>query len=356
MDIALFHTTLPQPDRKPGGVEVAVHRLANALVRIGNAVTVYSSTDAPDQRLYDHEQLLASRPMTHQHRLVRLFVLPALLNSMSFNDPDVLHLHGDDWFFVSRPAPTVRTFHGSAWEEASSAESWLRRLEQLFIYPLEHAADQMATLSAAIGAKTARIYDTAHRVDNGVDLDRFHPGPKTDDPSILFVGTWGGRKRGRFLYETFVEDVLPEVPSATLYMVADQCPDHDRVRFFPRPSDEKLAALYRQAWVFAYPSVYEGFGIPYLEAMASGTAVLCTPNDGADYVLDEGAYGVLSDDDGFGRHLLRLLQDDEHRDAFVHRGLDRAQSFSWIEVAKQHEQIYRKAVDASLSTEPSLDA
>lgn len=347
MDIALFHSTLPDPDRKPGGVEIAVHRLANALVGTGNDVTVYSSTTAPDERAYTHERLFPGRSITHESRLVRLFFLPGLLNAIPFEEHDVLHLHGDDWFFVSRPTPTVRTFHGSAWEEAQSADSWTRRLEQYCIYPLEQLSDRIATLSAAVGPNTAAIYDTPHLVDNGVDLDRFHPGPKTPSPSVLFVGTWEGRKRGRFLFQTFVHEVLPHVPDATLYMVADHCPDHDQVEHVSRPSDEELAALYRTAWVFAHPSVYEGFGIPYVEAMASGTAVLCSPNDGARYVLDDYRFGVVSKDETFGRNLLRLLRDDEHRREVAEQGLERSRAFSWTEVAKQHEALYRQALDTT---------
>jgi glycosyltransferase involved in cell wall biosynthesis len=220
----------------------------------------------------------------------------------------------------------------------------MRSLEQYFVYPLEQLADRASTISAAVGPNTADIYDIPHLVDNGVDLDLFFPGAKTPSPSILFVGTWDGRKRGRFLFDKFTNDVLPQIPNATLYMVTDQCPDHPQVERIDRPTDEELASLYRSAWVFAYPSVYEGFGIPYVEAMASGTAVLCSPNDGAEYVLDNYEYGVVADDESFGEALVQLLRDEDHRRLVVEQGLKRAQSFSWIEVAKQHERLYRKAL------------
>lgn len=348
MRIALYHTTLPQPSRKPGGVEMTVHRLANALEGLGNMVTVFSSTAAPETRQYHHNQLLPNYPGAHENRPMRLLGLPLFLNCVSFDDYDVLHLHGDDWFFVSRAVPTVRTFHGSAWEEAQSADSWRRSVEQYCVYPLEHLSNQIATLSAAVGPRTSHLYDVERIVDNGVDLERFHPGQKTNAPSILFVGTWEGRKRGRFLFETFVDDVLPQVPEATLYMVVDRCPDHSQVVQVDRPPDEELAALYRRAWVFAYPSVYEGFGIPYIEAMASGTAVLCSPNDGAEYVLDNYSYAAVSRDEAFGTTLVDLLLDANRRRDLVERGLQRAQSFSWSAVAKQHESLYRRAIDRDL--------
>lgn len=356
MQIALFHTTLPQPDRKPGGVAVAVDRLANALVKIGNEVTVYSLTDAPEDHRYAHERVLDDAPVGPRSRLARLLLLPALLNGFSFNQHDVLHLHGDDWFYLSRSIPTIRTFHGSALEEAQSADHWARALEQLFVYPLEHLADHMATLSAAVGPRTARIYDTPHLADNGVNRNTFHPGPKTPTPSVVYIGTWDGRKRGRFLYQTFVEEVLPQVPGARLHMVSDACPSHDQVVHHDRPNDEELAALYRKAWVFAYPSRYEGFGIPYLEAMASGTAVLTSPNQGARYVLDDGTYGVVSEDESFGTDLIRLLQDSDRRETLVRRGLERTRAFSWTSVAERHETLYRQAVRRSEHHEDAVPA
>ena len=90
---------------------------------------------------------------------------------------------------------------------------------------------------------------------------------------------------------------------------------------------KQLAALYREAWVFAYPSVYEGFGIPYIEAMASGTAVLCSPNDGANYVLEEGAYGSVVEDQAFASELVELLTNDEKRLLMIEKGLDTSSIF-----------------------------
>ena len=284
MRIALFHSTLPSPTRKVGGVEVVVHQLANHLVHAGHAVTVFSLSPRPDDARYDHKQLFARWPRLITSPFLRLFVLPILLNGVSFRDYDVVHFHGDDWFYLRRSVPSVRTLHGSALEEARTARSWKRRLVQRLLYPLEHLAVRLSTTALAIGPKTARLYPRTVLVNNGVDLTRFRPGPKSPQPRILFVGTWGGRKRGEFLFDLFRDQVLPVVPDATLVMVCDHvsdaCASHPNVAFHARPSDEQLAQLYREAWVFAFPSTYEGFGLPYVESMASGTAVLTSPNDG----------------------------------------------------------------------------
>jgi glycosyltransferase involved in cell wall biosynthesis len=358
MKVALFHTTLPEPTRKVGGVEAVVHRLGNALAQTGeHDVTVFSLTPRPADALYEHVRLFPRLPWLATNSLLRWFVLPVLLNLLRFRGYDVLHLHGDDWFFVRRSVPTIRTMHGSALHEAKTATSRKRRWAQRLLYPLEHLSVRLATAAAAIGPETAQLYRIPTVINNGVDLSLFSPGTKTAAPSILFVGTWAGRKRGAFLYDRFVHEVIPSVPDATLHLVtdtvSDACAAHPQVVHHRRPSDAALAALYRQSWVFAYPSTYEGFGLPYLESMASGTPVLCSPNHGADYVLDGGRYGRVVEDGDFGPALVDLLRDGAARQTYEAYGLDRVHQFDWSVVADAHGALYRQAVGApSLPSQP----
>ena len=344
MNIALFHVTLPVPGEKPGGVSVAVHRLAEALsTHPEDTVTVFSLTDAPPAPTYRHVQLFSGSEWL-QSPPASYAALPLFLNTVSFEDFDVLHLHGDDWFFVRRSLPTVRTMHGSALREARFATSLKRRISQRLIYPFEQLSARLSTLTLAVGPDTARLYNTPFVVGNGVDLNHFRPGAKTSFPSVLFVGTWRGRKRGHFLYDTFTRQVAPQHPDARLYMVSDECPSHEQVIHVPHPSDDALAELYRESWVFAYPSVYEGFGIPYLEAMASGTAILCSPNEGASFVLDDGAYAWIRPDEDFGESLVRLLNDTSARQALAEKGRERALDFTWPRIASQHRALYKDAI------------
>ncbi len=346
MKIALFHTTLPEPGRKPGGVEIAVHRLANELANNPqDEVTVLSLTEPPADARYKHQHLFPEKTGLRDNQIKRLFVLPFMLNFVDLKAFDVIHLHGDDWFLFNRGIASVRTLHGSALFEARSATSVKRKASQYLVYPLEHLAKKLATRPLAVGPETAEVYSIPDLANNGVNLDLFSVGEKAPHPQILYIGTWEGRKRGGFMFEQFTKHVLPMCPEAELVMVCDREVDHPSVTNYHFPDDETLAGLYRRAWVFAYPSVYEGFGIPYIEAMASGTAVLCSPNDGANYVLDGGTYGMIVKDDIFASQLVSLLTDASLRDQMVAKGLARANTFSWQAVAAQHRSMYAAAIN-----------
>ena len=353
MKVAIFHTTLPEPGRKLGGVELTVHRLANALVEYeGLDITVFSSGPRPADALYQHR--LFARGLWRR-RPLRLTMAPLAMNFTDFSEFDVLHLHGDDWFFLNRRIPTLRTMHGSALQEARSATTRKRKLLQYAVYPLEHLSVRLATSSLAVGTETGRLYGIAELGDNGVDLARFRPQPKSPTPLLFFVGSWRGRKRGEFAFRSFVDHVLPLYPEAQLYMASDRAPEHPNVIRGGFPSDAELAEWLGRAWIFAYPSSYEGFGIPYIEALASGTAIVTTRNSGAEYVLDGGRYGRITTDAEFGPALVALLADAEERRRLEEIGREYVQRFSWQNVAARHAEVYRSlAANSRSGTRPDV--
>lgn len=333
---------MPEPHRKPGGVDVFVDRLANRLAWRGHAVTVFSYSGSPQGSAYASIRL---SPTSHAHdKLARMALVPLALNRLDTSAVDVLHLHGDDWFFTSRRVPTVRTFHGSALHEARTATGMKRRVSQTITFGLEIVASHLATASYMGAPPQEAAYRLAGVLPYAVDVPTDANMTRVGAPMVLFVGTWGGRKRGRLLYEAFQRDVLPKLPNAELHMVSDECPPGPNVTWWDRPDVARLDELYRRAWVFCLPSSYEGFGLPYAEAMAAGTPVVATPNPGAKYVLDGGRFGSIVADDQLGRRLAEVLADEALRSRLAYASRQRAQEFSWEAATDAHQHAYEEAI------------
>jgi phosphatidylinositol alpha-mannosyltransferase len=339
--LAMWHSTLPALGRKLGGVEVHVHRLSNRLVERGHDVTVFSLTTAPDDALYRHTRV-TSRDI-HQSKLKRLTFGSLLLNRVEFRG-DVVHLHGDDWFYLNRRLPTVRTFYGSSWREAQSASAVRRRVIQTLIFPAELLAARLATKTYVISPDLAKLYGADGLIPCAVDVPTRFEVRRDGAPTILFVGTWEGRKRGAALHSAFQQYVLPRIPDARLLMVCDREVYGPGVEWIEFPSDDELRKLYGRAHVFCLPSSYEGFGIPYAEAMSQATPVVSTPNPGAEYVLDGGRAGVLTSLESLGESLVRLLEDETERARVAVAGRERAADFGWPSILDAHERAYEAAL------------
>lgn len=339
----MYHVDLPTPGRKPGGVSVWVDRLAEALVGRGHAITVHTFGEAPAGRAYDHHRIADGR--LYETRMWRLTLGPLMLNGIDWGDVDVVHLHGDDWFFWRRSLPTVRTLYGSALLEATSATRLRRRVSQTLVFGGERRASRLATAAFAIGSDGFALYNVDGRLICGVDSPEVVTATSDRAPAILFVGTWEGRKRGRFLWEIFMREIRIAHPEAELWMVSDRCREAPGVQWLGAPSDDELRSLYSRASIFCLPSRYEGFGLPYLEAMAHGTPVVASPNPGADYLLEGGRTGVIADDASMATELMRLLGDAHAREELAVAGANRARAFSWDRAAAEHEQAYALAID-----------
>lgn len=118
----------------------------------------------------------------------------------------------------------------------------------------------------------------------------------------------------------------------------------DRVVFTGGIPEADKAALLSAATVFAFPSLYEGFGMPVLEAMACGTPVLTANGSSLPEVTGDAA--VLVDPtsvEEIGRGLADLLDSPERRRSLSERGIERARRFRWADVADRTVEVYRRA-------------
>lgn len=110
--------------------------------------------------------------------------------------------------------------------------------------------------------------------------------------------------------------------------------------------DETLSALYRAAHAFVYPSLYEGFGMPLLEAMSHGCPVLCSDTSAMPEVAgDAAAYFAPSDVDSITAAISVVLEDGVLRRALIARGYTRAAGFTWDLTAERTRDVYAAVAD-----------
>jgi glycosyltransferase involved in cell wall biosynthesis len=116
-----------------------------------------------------------------------------------------------------------------------------------------------------------------------------------------------------------------------------------KVLVFNYASHTELSYLYQNAFVLIYPSIYEGFGLPPLEAMSSGTPVIAANRSSIPEVVHDA--GILLDDienPETIRDALETLLDKKIRNLYISKGLERAKLFTWEKSANQHMQMYKE--------------
>jgi phosphatidylinositol alpha-mannosyltransferase len=300
-------------------------------------VTVFSMSPRPADALYGHRQLPRARSAT-----IWRFALG--LRQIDFRGFDALHCHGDDCLLAGVPRPRhVRTLHGASLAEARNCDSPAHTLRIALLAAGEYASLGTADLCVANARNTLRYFPSVRTfIPCGVDLETFRPGgEKSPRPSVLFVGGIQGKKRGWLMLKTFHEQIRAEIPDAELWVVSGEPVEGEGVRFFGKVDTSTLVGLYQSAWVFCMPSSYEGFGVPYVEAMACGTPAVATFNDGAREVLDGGKYGVLCDEAALGVRITELLQSVGARTHWAELGLQRARDYSWSRIVGQYLAAFR---------------
>ena len=344
MKIAVISYRLPIEGDKRGGIERVAHLLADGLARRGHAVSVFSHDPRPAGAAYD------VRPLPWKSfvdtwaglRMTAGYLGNLLALQVDVREFDAVIAHGDSLLLSMGRKPVLRVMHGSALGEARHATSIGRAVLQFGVY-LQELLTAVISPSSVVGvsANTQRDNPFVRQIiPHGVDTAIFRPDPigKSLRPSIVFVGAVDGRKRGTFLLDIFDRAIRPAFPDAELTFVGPGGPVRQGVTYVTGVPDQDLAALYRHAWVAAVPSTYEGFGLPYLEAMSCGTAVIATPNPGSREVLGENYSGLVEDGE-FASSLLKLLGDESRRRALEIAGIRRAGEFSIDRMIDEYEAL-----------------
>ena len=184
--------------------------------------------------------------------------------------------------------------------------------------------------------------------------DRF----QLDAPFVLYAGNIKPHKNVDRLIEAFALLRQKGMTQVKLLLIGDDISKysslrrlvhrhqlHQQVRFLGFVSIETLAALYRLAQVFVFPSLYEGFGLPPLEAMANGTPVITSNVSSLPEVVGDAALMIDPNDaPGLADAMHRVLSDDALRADLVRRGLARVTAFSWERSVARTHDIYMDVV------------
>lgn len=181
---------------------------------------------------------------------------------------------------------------------------------------------------------------------------------KIDGNFILYVGTIEPRKNLITLLQAF-EEILrhterkPQLVIAgkvgwltdKLFTRAGQSDAADRLVFTGYVADEELRALYSAATLFVYPSVYEGFGLPVLEAMACGAPVITSDIPSLSETAGKAARLVSPHDpQALARNVVELLENESERQYLSQAGIQQAQQFSWEKAARSTLDVYAEVI------------
>lgn len=243
----------------------------------------------------------------------------------------------------------------------------------------EDLAEAVARTSVFIADSHATKRDMIHRL--GVDPDRVevvYPAPREifrvmarpeveraigrlglPPRYLLFMGTIEPRKNVAGLLRAFAS--LPETIRRQCPLVLaggwgwrcddvrrmlEEPPWRDQVRWLGYLCDEDLVAVANGAQVVVYPSFYEGFGLPPLEAMASGVPVITTHAGSLEEVVGQAAMIVdPADERQLARAIEQVLGDRDLANEYVRRGRERVRRYSWEETARRTRAAYQRALE-----------
>lgn len=340
MRIGMVTSNLPQGGKKPGGVAIVVHELANSLVRSGNYVRVYSYSNQPSNAEYESFTL---DPWINR-RFSRQLALPFQIKNLDFSDLDILHLHGDDWAFTNRKIATVRTFHGCSINESKSAEKLRSKVVFFAYHLLELWAKKFAEISVGVGDDTVNELGINLVIPNGYAKDLYYYEQKSSKPTAIVVGTLGGRKQAKLAIDLLLS-LRAEISDLVIHAVVDTPYNHPAVHNWIGISREHLAKLVRESWIGVSTTRYEGFGIYYLEWMAAGTIPITFKNIGVNSLIKNSEAGILRDHiDELREAAISILKDKSIREKYLKNALVAAQSLTWDNIAQQYIAVYQDAL------------
>lgn len=279
----------------------------------------------------------------------RIDVLHGAVNALPalYRGPSVVTVH--DLSFLRYPdrLPARRAAYLNV-----AVRSAVRRASRV-IAVSENTKRDVVELLRLADERIAVVYpgvDVRFRPSNQGDKDEAHLGNR---PYILHVGTLEPRKNLDVLIRAFAAVKRSGVPHAlslvgargwmydSLFQLVEDLGLQDDVRFVDYVAPADLPRWYNGADLFAYPSAYEGFGLPVLEAMACGTPVITSSSSSLAELAGDACLTVEpGSQDALERAIVSVLGDPALKDHLRLGGLARAAEFTWDRTARETVEVY----------------
>ena len=303
-------------------------------------------------------------------RLPRLWTHLRLSAAMARHRPDVLFVPAHVVPLI-HPRATVVTIHDLGYLHFPAAHPalsrryldwstrWSARAAWRMIAVSGATRDDLVTMLHVPSDKITVVHHgvrpTARPSDDAVHATMERLGIPM--PYVLFLGTVQPRKNLQRLIRAFRQVVEAGLPhtlviagrmgwlAEPIYAAVAACGLDERVHFAGYVADSDLPALYGGADAFAFPSLYEGFGMPALEALSSGVPVVASRTTSLPEIIgDAGLLVDPLDEAALGAALVQALTDTALRSRLAHAGPQRAAQFSWERCARETLAVLEGAV------------
>jgi alpha-1,3-rhamnosyl/mannosyltransferase len=323
-------------------------------------------SDAPHTGIARYtEQLAAALQALHPEARITLESRPRNAGILegrwwSIGLPRRLHeieatlFHGTDFAvpFMSRSAPSVVTVHDLSpmrareWDMPATAHGVGRRLPAAI-----RRAAAVITPSERVKAEVLERFRMAHGKTFVTPLAAaaaFYPRPATAAGDyVLYVGSGQRRKNLDLLLRVFSRIRSRRALRLILVGGEPQMALQSEVTQMAGVSDEHLAQLYSGAAAFVYPSLYEGFGLPVLEAMACGAPVITTRETACGDLAGDAALLVEGENEQQLAALTSVLERSAVAAELREKGMARAKSFTWQRTAELTWHVYQLALQGA---------
>ncbi|HUD09128.1 MAG TPA: glycosyltransferase family 1 protein [Candidatus Saccharimonadales bacterium] len=360
--------------KKRTGDEVVFFNLVKNLTEIDRSNQYFLFTDRNPEKNRELKAEIDKLKLADNFKIIfidspnrfwwNLWALPHFLNK---NPVDVFHTQYIAPFWLPKKVKLVLTIHDISF---NFFPQFIKKSDLFFLKTLIPRSLKMASKIIAVSEFTKKEIEKYYHIPaekiaaihNGVDFESFNQTISTEkleevkrkynlpENFILYVGTFQPRKNIPVVIEALKDlDIKLVLAGNRKAHNFDKRIDEtigknnlgDRVIFPGWIDEEDKPALYKLARCFVFPSLYEGFGIPIIEAMAAGTPVVSSDIPCLTEVGGEGAlFADPKKPQEFAKKIREILSDKNLRDSLIKKGVEIAKSYTWQKNAEKTLGVY----------------